>query len=314
MKKFMIWGHKLHTHTNSYVYYGYLKAFEYLGYAPFWFDNSDIEKVKDFDFNDTIIFTEGQVDQYVPLRKDVKYILHHCNIEKYINNGCRIINLCNYLEPCERGISINYGPDKRISFVQSPIQGTVEKIKDFCFWDEQNMAVYQPWATDLLPSEIDENNPIMFNPNLREVNYIGSTNHDNIAPKFHAFAHCCQQNMKNIKVFAKVSFEENKKLIQDSYISVDIRGDWHQECGYIPCRIWKNISYGKPIGTNSVHIKNILGDHVIFNNDPYMLYFETESKYASLTKEQIRQNMLYVKENHTYINRVKNILQIWGDI
>jgi len=312
MKKFMIWGHKLHTHTNSYVYYGYFRAFEYLGYTPYWFDNSDVEKVKDFDFNDTVIFTEGQVDQQVPLFKNIKYITHHCNPDKYVAIGCKQINLCNYVEPCERGISMNYNDPNNL-LVKTANTPTVEKIRDFCFWDKKNNAIYQPWATDLLPHEIDVENPIRFNPNIPTVYYIGSTNHDNILPKFQMFAQCCQQNGKNIKVGqGNISFEENKKLIQNSYISVDIRGNWHQQCGYIPCRIWKNISYGKFTGTNSPHIGNILKGYIAYDNNPYTLFYTTEQSYASLSKENMKRMMLYVKENHTYINRAKILIEILG--
>lgn len=291
--KFIIWGHKLHTHTHSYIHYGYYKAFQSLGYETYWLDNNDQFPN---DISNALFLTEGQVDQKIPLFKEAKYILHHCDLKKYNDVGCKYINLCNYVEPCERGISMNYN-------------GSCKKISEFLFLDEKNNAIYQPWATDLLPEEIDENNPIMYNPNLNEIAYIGTIQHDNILPKFQQFAQCAFSCNKSVKVYKNVGFEENKTLVNNSYISIDIRGDWHQKCGYIPCRIFKNLSYGKFTGTNSPHVGSILKDYVAYDNDPYNLYFVTEQSYAYMTKEKMKEIMLYIKNNHTYINRVENLLR-----
>jgi hypothetical protein len=293
---FVVWGHKLHSHTHSYIHYGYAKAFEALGYKVYWLDNQD--KIPEVFTKDDIFLTESQVDNNIPLIEGAKYILHHCKLDKYIQSKCRYINLCNYVEPCERGISMNYND-------------TVIKIKDFLFWDKKNKGLYQPWATDLLPTEIDENNPIMYNSNLMDINYIGTIYHDNIYPKFQAFANSCHSVGKQVKVFKNINFDENKELVKNSYISVDIRGDWHIECGYIPCRIWKNLSYGKLTGTNSFYISKILKDHVIFDSNPTTLFYNVEMKYSSANKESIMETMKYIKENHTYINRSKNIIEFF---
>jgi len=313
MNKFVIWGHKLKTNpdTYSYVLYGYAKAAKFLGYDVHWIDHSDaLPEI----CSEDIIFTEGRADSNVPLIKNAKYLLHHCNNSKYADAGCRVINLCNYVEPCERGISLNYGEDSGVCAIKEKY-GKVYKIRDFCFYDEENKAIYQPWATDLLPYEIDENNPIMYNPSINDIYYVGYVYHDNILPKFQIFSQCCQKNGKNIVMSqGNVSFEDNKRLIQNSYITVDIRGDWHQQCGYIPCRIWKNLSYGKFIGTNSPPIGNILKDYIAYDNDLTTLYSTVETAYANISKEKMIETMKYVKENHTYINRLKNILELWGDI
>ena len=48
IKKIIIWGHPLHSHTHSYIHNAFYIAFKYLGYNNYWFhDNSDIEG---FDF------------------------------------------------------------------------------------------------------------------------------------------------------------------------------------------------------------------------------------------------------------------------
>ena len=41
IKKVVIWGHKLYSHTHSFIHSGFFKAFKHLGYDTYWFDNND---------------------------------------------------------------------------------------------------------------------------------------------------------------------------------------------------------------------------------------------------------------------------------
>ena len=40
-ERVIIWGHKLHTHTHSYIHYGFQRRFKHLNYDVYWFDNND---------------------------------------------------------------------------------------------------------------------------------------------------------------------------------------------------------------------------------------------------------------------------------
>ena len=50
--KIVIWGHKLHSHTHSYIHYGYWRAADYLGHEVYWYDDKDA--VHDVDFSNSI--------------------------------------------------------------------------------------------------------------------------------------------------------------------------------------------------------------------------------------------------------------------
>ena len=305
--KVIIWGHKpvsgrniggrkLNSHTHSYIHYGYFKAFSHLGYETFWFDNNN--DVSGFDFSNCLFLTEAQVDQKIPLIEGCVYVLHHCNNEKYSLNKCKILNLCNYVADCERGVSFNYEGK------------SVERVGELQFYDKSSKAFYQPWATDLLPHEIDITNVSVFDESRKDVNYIGTVNHDNIKPRIREFGKACRHNKKRFNVYKNISYEDNIKLIRDSYVSVDIRGDWHLLRGYIPCRIWKNISYGKFVGTNSKHIFTIFGKMVAFHERPEDLFRVCEEKYRALKKSEFQNTMKFVRDNHTYVNRVKSLLRM----
>ena len=297
INKVIIWGHKLHSHTHSYIHNGYYRAFKSMGYDTYWFDNSD--DVSSFDFTNCLFFTEDQVQQKIPLVKDSIYILHHCNPTKYFDAGCRVINLCNYLKYCQDGVSFNYRERGN----------TVEKMGELFYFDKNATAIYQPWATDLLPEEINPNDIVPYR-DCADVNYIGTQ--WEVRNELERFKLACQNIGKNFKLHGSVSDEENRRLIRESYVAPDIRNEWHKTCGYLPCRIFKNLSYGKLTGTNSPHVKEIFGELIPYNIDPYALFYECEREYKNLDIEKMKEVMRYIKDNHTYVNRINNIMRIVG--
>lgn len=83
IKQVVLWGHKLHSHTHSYIHGAFVKAFEYKGYKTLWLDNND--NINNIDFNNSLFITEGQVDKNIPIRNDCYYVLHNCDGSKYAN-------------------------------------------------------------------------------------------------------------------------------------------------------------------------------------------------------------------------------------
>ena len=78
--------------------------------------------------------------------------------------------------------------------------------------------------------------------------------------------------------------------------------------GYIPCRIFKNISYGHMGVTNSEYVNKVFNDQLIFSNDTYQLYHKVKEE---ITPEKTKELMKLVKEKHTYINRINQILELF---
>lgn len=286
--KIFIWGHKLHEHTHSYIHSSYYKAFKYLGNEVYWIDKRD--NLDQYDFSNSVFFTENFVKDGIPLREDCKYITHHIDTKYFTDSGVpyeNVLKLGNYLPKME----------------------IYQKVEDLCYWDEKTRTLYQTWGTDLLPHEIDENNPISFNPSNKSLNYVGMLYEQ--GPWWaQRFADILFERHKvEFNVYTQNASDlENKQLIQSSFLCPDFRSDWHLECGYIPCRIFKNISYGRIVGTNSSFIKKFFGDYIVFGGTPDTLY--NNLLYADMNRTiDIKEAMIFVKKNHTFINRINNILK-----
>jgi hypothetical protein len=293
MKKVIIWGHKGNGHTHSYIHSSYYRAFKYLGFDTYWFE--DGEDVSGFNFENSIFFTEDQVQKNIPLIKSSKYILHHTKLDKYIENNLSYINLGNYLKWCDDGISAYHK------------ENSVEKINDVCFWDDKTKTIYQPWGTNLLPSEINLENA-KSNVNSNTINYIGMK-HDNFN-EIDQFETSSIKHNLNFNIVRGVSDSDAQKMIDVSLMSVDLRGPWHKECGYLPCRVFKNNSYGRITGTNSENVKKIFGDYVVYDENPNSLFDKLMYNEKNTSLSLIKESMLFIKEKHTFINRINNLISV----
>lgn len=289
--KIVLWGHKLHHNTFYYINYAYERTFKYLGYDVYWFDDND--DTSHFDFNNSLFFTEGQVDKKIPSRDDCFYVLHNCDYEKYKD-----------LFSKNKAIHMQVYTDDVLKY-------NCVKISDFIYADYIGKCIYFPWATDLLPPEIELNKPSkVFNRESNTINWVGTIggerfgNIDQINP----FKKACQENNINFNQTMLVSMTDNINLIKASYMAPTITGKWQSEVGYIPCRIFKNISYGQMPLTNSSHIYELFHHKVIYNHNTYQLFYDAKNSLEKMLLEELHSLMDFVKDNHTYLNRIDTII------
>lgn len=295
IKQVVLWGHKLHSHTHSYIHAAYVKAFTYLGYKTLWLDNSD--NISNIDFAGSLFITEGQVDDKIPKRQDCYYILHNTDGKKYdsIPNENKFV-LQVYTDDvikCHKGIPIR---------------------ADLLYYYSGD-CLFMPWGTDLLPYEIDENIKKVSNNEINTKNqviFVGST----IEPwdKVRDF---CNRNGIQYKEYTSVSFDENIKLIQESLLAPAVQSTWQVDNSYIPCRIFKNISYGKMGMTNNATVLRMFCGKIIHSRDIDTLMqkgLDFENSDPLEKKESIIDLMEFVRDNHTYLHRIKTMFWFFNNI
>ena len=290
-EKVVIWGHKLHSHTHSYIHNGFYLAFKYLGYPTYWLDDTD--NIQGFNFANSLFITEGQADRNIPLRNDCKYILHNCIDPKY-----KLLKKMNY-------ILLQVYTDSIFS-VSSLVQ-----LSPFIYYDLIGRCIYMPWATDLLPYEIDEIKDHLASISLKKrASWIGTIGDGQFGNthQLEPFIRACKEN--KIDFFSKrgVSIEENRDIILSSYMAPAIVGEWQQQVGYIPCRIFKNISYGKMGITNSQHVYELFERKIVYNPDTYQLFYDAQKRIDGMSFEELFALMDFVKTKHTYLNRITTLL------
>lgn len=311
--KVIIWGHKLHTHTHSYIHDAFYKAFKYLGYDVYWFD--DNTKLDNFDFTNCLFLTEHQVDNKIPIRDDCKYILHNSYVDEgkayYLNNAGTWEDK-RYIPLAKKGNVINmqvYKPD----FVKNK-----DKMDKYIFYSKDNFTLYMPWGTDLLPYQIELNKDklIKWKRCKNKVNLVG-TFQGGYTSNWIDF----NKALKNEKIkfssvggfsTKKVSSDDNYKLIMESYISPAIQPKDQLVVGYIPCRIFKNISYGQLGITNSKVVSELFNNEIVYNEDTYKLFYDAEDFLKNKYNLKYQFKMMdFVKNKHTYLNRIESLFKFF---
>lgn len=293
IKQVVLWGHKLHSHTHSYIHGAFVKAFQYRGYKTLWLDNND--NIDNIDFSGSLFITEGNVDNNIPIRDDCYYVLHNCDGSKYIN------------VPKKNKIIIQVYTNSVHKYKPNKIDNN-----DYCYY--LNECLYMPWGTDLLPEEINLNIEKVKNNMLVSENklyFIGMT----LYPWDEVSRFCNNNKIEYINkggfLGNNISFNENMKLIQKSIIAPAVQEKWQTDNGYIPCRIFKNISYGKMGVTNNNTVYELFDKKILFNTNVYELMNQAvnfELKDTEYKKSVLVPLMEYVRDKHTYLNRVDLII------
>lgn len=327
--KVIIWGFPLHTHTHSYIHGGWYKGFKSLGYETYWFHDGEYPSEEVFDYSKALFITEGYADGKIPIISSSIYFVHICiNPEKYLGKVKRLIEI-RYLVDSIRDCNYEYVLDKT-KCIKISDASYYEKLTDNgglrnYHENPKKMdyeCIYTCWATDLLPEEINEENIVMNRE--RCIYWCGSYDRNN-NPELRKFIEAAESNGIKFKFNNPwnnpLSYEQVHELTMKSFMSPDIRcsgdpnkvrigetGTCHKQIGYIPCRILKAISYGLLGITNSKHVWELLDNKVIYNDDEGQLFYDA-IKYVD-NVELIKEQMKIVKERHTYINRINDLLEV----
>jgi len=323
--KVIIWGYPLHSHTHSYIHGGWFKAFQHLGYDTYWFHDNDFPQ--NFDYENCLFITEGYADKNIPLRKTSTYFVHIClDPPRYLSDVKRFVEI-RYLVDGIKDCNYNYILDKekcvKISdatyYEKLHDNGGLAKYHDNPIKMEYD-CIYICWATDLLPHEIKEEN--IYKERENNIYWFGSYDKNNNI-ELAKFVNEAEKN--NIKFIFNnpwvnpLSYEQVQEYTMKSILTPDIRssgdpykrsigetGTCHKQIGYIPCRILKAISYGLLGITNSKRVYELLDKKVIYNDDESQLFYDGMRERNNF--ELIKEQMNIVREKHTYINRINDLL------
>lgn len=286
-KKVVIWGLSSPI-LNSFrhIYGGFYSTLEHLGVPAIWVDDEK-ENNKLINKGDLVIVANLSANNLHPI-KGVYYCTH--NFDDKLSKG------------------IEESKHLRLQVFTNPALKVGGKIENGRYYSKKEKTLFQPWGTNVFPT--DFLTPV-FNRHSRFVYWIGSI-WDN---EYH------QGNLDEIRqlkislikrlIFLKnpkfVSDEVGIELIRKSRIAPAVGGKWQVDNNYMPCRMFKNISYGQVGMSNVLILKELYDDVGIFDKNIGNLV----SKGLSLSEKEwksileIQQDI--TKKNYTYVNSLLNI-------
>lgn len=303
----VIWGHKLldarTANTFAFIHDSWYRTFKHMGYNVLWLDNDD--DISGLNLENSLFLTEGQVDQNLPVLPSCKYIIHNCNLDKYRSVLPNVLNLQVYTHDClSRNVQVI--DEEQLCFYQP--EADFSRPDHGC----DNRTIYQPWATNLLPDEIDPDNTIaMKHPRQKRIFWVGSVmggthrNDDKISELASA------AKLYGVQfIHAKLQNDLQPRAIAESWIAPALQGSWQVEKGYVPCRVFKNLSFGRMTPTNSRTVWDLFGQKLVYDPDTVQMYAKAQEWEANPDPKVLRELVQKVKDKHTFVNRIENMLKV----
>jgi hypothetical protein len=286
-RKCIVWGLRHSNDSFRYIHRGYFNVFDSLGFDVLWLDDS-LENQQFVGPND-FVFTSNRAERNLPIIKDTYYCFHNSSLSfvDQVPKSHKII-LQVYTDGC---------------------MSHSKKIDSVTYYDPRLHTLYQPWGTDLMPWEF--RTPV-FSSWSPFVFWAGSIwnnpeNQGNTS-EIHSLKEALANNKLLFKHISMAPDWLNLHFIRWSRIAPTIAGHWQAQHNYLPCRMWKNISYGQLGITNVSKFCEILDNNVVYSDNILDLVDKSlslsKSKYMHLIKKQQQ----YIK-HHTYLQRALMVLK-----
>ena len=321
--KIIVWGSKFDTgHTHAFVHDAVVRASEYLGYPTYWLDNRDNLPEEFFDdalviSEQWLVFANGNSNR-LPLRPTSTYLIHYLGNKGPVegNPGAGM-----YLGKVGRLIDFRFATNWGIDGVEDKnyaYRFEKEKytpINETSYFEQGSEydIFYSIWATDLMPNEIDFETRLTPFKEPKFAFFGGTIREDN-QEVFIPFIQECEKNnlpfVYNTPWQNPLTIEQMRNAVIQSYLPLDVRPRNHLANGYISCRSIKNISYGALCLTNSKETYDFFDQEVAYASNPADLFHVAkEMQDDPKTKDLILNQMKKVKDKHTYVNRLQDMIE-----
>lgn len=295
--KIVIWGLKKKWHTHRFIFQAYYETLKKCSIPVIWVEDEE-ENKKYIEPGDLILSAEVQgkmvpekfrFEEYnLPVRDDIFYCLHNFK-EIFLEK----INPKNLLK----------------LQVYSHIAESFPKLHEAVHFDEKNKILFQFWGTDLLPNEFKK--PVFNNNKL--VFWIGSVWNNKYNQGNTEQIEELKRALKKYGLkFIKLRFVPdwlNIFLIRRSRIAPAIAGKFQAEIDYLPCRMFKNISYGQLGFSNIKKFNDIFKNCSVYDEDIKKMIEKilslNKDSYVDLVKKQQE-----ICKNFTIANHLNNILKL----
>jgi SAM-dependent methyltransferase len=235
--RFVFWGFRSSLDSMRHIFRHFIHALERWGRETLWIedDPANLELLRRGD----LIFAVDVEGKALRAVQRVDYVLHNFDGEHPVWEGLhdwRFLRLQTYTHDAEE-YGVAWGSVRR--------------------YDREQRTLFQPWGTDLLVEEFME--PV-FNGSSHEAAFVGAVWDDGGLGNVYAIRELEEaltaRDMK-LRYLTQVTDEENVEAVRSARIAPALAGIWQAERNYLPCRTFKNVSYGALAITNVPKFREI---------------------------------------------------------
>jgi hypothetical protein len=239
-RRVVLWGFTESLDSFRHIYRHYFRTLARLDKECSWVPDSD--ESRDLIRAGDLVFAVDVESKHLGAPVEgADYLLHNVGADHPVWDGLaeeRFVRLQVYTSDAEQ-YGVEWVPARR--------------------YDRAARTLFQPWGTDLLA---DEFYPPVFAFESREVYFVGSVWDDGgmgNANEIGELRRVVERRGLTLRHLYHVSDEENVIAVRASRFAPAISGRWQCEKNYLPCRVFKNVSYGALGVTNVPALRALLG-------------------------------------------------------
>lgn len=300
----VVWG--VHEGTHVHIHRHFRDTIERLGVPVSWVDN--IPKANRALEPGSLVIAAWD-SSHLAYREDVDYCLHNWFMDGVDKVAPNVVYLQVYLDLAGRRWE-NMGPtlDTHPYYDSlAPEAADYEHWGPVTVWNSYLHVLCQPWGTPVFAEDFG---PPAARPIDSHVGFVGSVwDNDEGMGNVRVMAEVadwCRDHGLILLVRDGVADEDAEKLLKRCRWAPSIGGEFQAECDQLPCRGFKNISYGRLGFTNLAGYGRLLGDCAIVKRSIPELFDAVASMSVNDEIDFVRAQQHIVRE-HTYVERLAAI-------
>jgi hypothetical protein len=288
-KRLIVWGLKTQAHTHRFIHQAFYENARKVGYEVAWLDNK--KRNNEVISRGDLIIAANVAGDKLEMRPGAYYCFHNFQL-----------NLPHVFDQLDERYYIN------LQVFTDKTKQHCEKLGPVTYLNRSTRTLVQPWGTDLLGGQFFQPS----RPALKTMSFwIGSVwnnalNQGNVSEFRELDAALRRRGIKLLK--ARVPNLFAIPFIRNSVIAPSVAGRWQVENNYLPCRMFKNISYGQLGVTNVKGFEEIFSDAFVHSSNIEELVDKALSLSDARRAEMISVQQEFVSE-HTYERKLMNILR-----
>lgn len=293
--KYVMWGLKSSKRdTFRHIMRHFYETMRDIGLNVVWVDDAP-ESAAEITKN-SLVFAPNMAAEHLPIVEKAYYVLHNFHTVKK--------DYHNLIKPSH---------NIRLTVYTDDAKKTGKKWNDYTYYDPKRRELFQAWGTNLLPDKFLEpvfyKRPIMF--------WVGSiwndeNNHGNLE-EIAELRRVLKKNKIFFKQLINVPDSFNVWAVRHSRIAPAIGGGIQVKGNLMPCRFFKNISYGQLGMSNIQKFSEIMGKYAVYEGSSEA----TIEKALSLKPEEyialVREQQKIIAADHTYVSKIAKILRAFDE-
>jgi hypothetical protein len=298
-RKVVIWGLRRQWHSHRFIHQGFFETFKYLGIPVAWTDftsDPDIVEPGDFVITSNVWGRGTRGESLAPLKDGAYYCFHGFAHSGYDGNDRRPRH------EIDRKYSLN------LEVFLDRATAASDQWDLVTYFDKSSKTLHQPWGTNL-PEERFRAPAISRSPLVFWVGAIwnNALNQGNRAEIEELRSVLRRRSLR----FVHLKFVPDCvsiAAIRASRVAPAIAGRWQVENNYLPCRMFKNISYGQLGLSNVPMFSKLYRDCTI----PGRSISELIDNALSLSRRdvvELVEAQQKITRQHTYVQKIRNIFR-----